>query len=192
MDEQFRPIKGYPGYRISRLGEVQSCWCRRGRLSSLSDNRRSLKPYNSRRYLKVKLAKNKRLDAFRIHRLVILAFVGPIPEGMVVAHKGGNPANNQQSNLRISTQFGNSLDARHHGTLRCGEDLPQAKLRATEVMDIRRLRSEGVKIGALAVRFGVSWEAIQAIVKGRTWKHLLPHDEAQPLDAEAVEIRGAA
>lgn len=28
MDDTFRPIEGFPGYRVSRIGEVESCWSR--------------------------------------------------------------------------------------------------------------------------------------------------------------------
>ena len=37
MDDHFRPIEGFPGYRVSRSGEVQSCWLRRGRFSLVTD-----------------------------------------------------------------------------------------------------------------------------------------------------------
>jgi hypothetical protein len=28
MNEYYQPIEGYPGYRVSKDGEVQSCWGR--------------------------------------------------------------------------------------------------------------------------------------------------------------------
>jgi hypothetical protein len=36
MDDHFRPIEGYPGYRVSRTGEVQSCWSRHARPSRMT------------------------------------------------------------------------------------------------------------------------------------------------------------
>lgn len=193
MDEQFRPIEGYPGYRVSRNGEVQSCWCRRGRLSFTSDSWRTLSPYRSRGYLKVKLAKAGRLDAFRIHRLVLLSFVGPAPgPGCVSCHNDGDPENNRLENLRWDTPTANSEDARRHGTLYCGEAVRHRKLGDAEVLEIRRRRAEGVTISGLATRFDVSRANIRSIAEGRTWKHLLPHGEVQHPVAEAVEDRVAA
>ena len=43
MDDQFRQIEGYPGYRVSRDGVVQSCWGR-GFRRKLTDDWHSLKP----------------------------------------------------------------------------------------------------------------------------------------------------
>jgi hypothetical protein len=151
-----------------------------------------LKPYKSRGYAKVKLPSEGRFHAFRVHRLVLATFVGPCPDGYVACHNDGDPANNRLGNLRWGSHRSNSEDRRRHGTLRRGEDLPQAKLRATEVLEIRRLRNEGLRYSDLARQFGVSDDTIYAIVKGRSWKHLLPHEEIQRWDTDAVEHRGAA
>lgn len=50
------------------------------------------------------------------HRLVLLAFVGPCPEGMECCHRDGNPANNRLTNLRWDTLSANRLDRVRHGT----------------------------------------------------------------------------
>ena len=78
-----------------------------------------------------------------------------------------------------------------HGTKARGERL-RSKLTEADVMEIRRLREEGQSMRRISVRFGVSESNVRSILRGRTWKHLLPHDEARPLDADAVENRGVA
>ena len=174
MDEQFSPIEGYPGYRVSSSGEVQSCWVRRGTASHLGASWRAMKPYLSRGYAKVKLSKDGREDAFRIHRLVLLAFVGPAPEGMIGLHNDGNPTNNRLENLRWDSPRANSEDARLHGTLCRGESARHAKLREADVLEIRRLRAEGLTTCELANRFEVSPRNVRVIVQGHSWRHLLP------------------
>jgi len=47
---------------------------------------------------------------------VLLAFGGPQPDGHVVMHADGNPANNTPSNLSWGTYSDNNLDAVKHGT----------------------------------------------------------------------------
>src|SRR5260221_10463198 len=45
----------------------------------------------------------------RLHRLVALTFIGPIPEGYVIHHKDGNKSNNHVSNLEIVTHQENAM-----------------------------------------------------------------------------------
>ena len=53
-----------------------------------------------------------------VHQLVLLAFVGPMPEGQLTRHLDGNPQNNVLSNLRYGTALENSQDAVRHGRKR--------------------------------------------------------------------------
>jgi hypothetical protein len=54
MEDHFRPIEGYPAYRVSRDGEVQSCWSRTVH-KALTDVWLSLKPVHTRQYRTVNL-----------------------------------------------------------------------------------------------------------------------------------------
>jgi hypothetical protein len=193
MDEQYRGIEGYPAYRVTSGGQVQSCWGGHGRNRFLSDRWSTLKPYKTRGYARVKLSRDGRLDAFRVHRLVLEAFVGTAPRpGWVACHNDGDPENNRLENLRWDTPKANSEDARRHGTLYCGEAVRHRKLGDAEVLEIRRLRAEGVTVSKLAARFGVSRSNIRSIVEGRTWRHLLPLYAGQRIDSETLNDRGAA
>src|SRR3954469_12575087 len=120
MDEQFRPIENYPGYRISRLGEVQSCKARQGRKHVMSESSHAIKPIKRLGYFTVNLSVAGRKTPEPIHRLALEAFVGPCPEGLICCHNDGNPKNNRLENLRWDTHRANSEDARRHGTLRRG------------------------------------------------------------------------
>jgi hypothetical protein len=98
-------------YEVSDLGRVRSLdrvivnnihggmWVRPGRI---------LKPWmHSRGYPWVTLAGQKK---FAIHKLVLLAFVGPIPKGMIVRHLNDIKTDNRLANLRYGTHSENSFD----------------------------------------------------------------------------------
>lgn len=172
MKDEFRPVEGYPGYRVSGDGRVESCWARRGRICILSEAWHPLKPICRLGYLTVNLSRAGKKSAHRIHRLVLGSFIGPCPEGLVGCHNDGNRSNNALSNLRWDSQKANADDALRHGTRAMGSRCRASKLGEEDVLEIRRLRAEGVPMGELAVRFGVTYENVLAIVSRRSWKHL--------------------
>ena len=106
MDDQFRIIEGYPGYRVSRDGDVQSR-LGRGSRGRFSERWLPLKPLPCRGYLTVNLSNCGTKRRRYIHRLVIEAFAGPRPEGMVCCHNDGDPENNRFENLRWDTYVAN-------------------------------------------------------------------------------------
>lgn len=94
--ETWKAIKGYEGlYEVSNTGKVRSL--KFGKVKELS-------PGNSSRYLIVDLCKEGKRQHFKVHRLVVEAFIGEIPKGLVVNHKDENPQNNNVDNLEICTQ----------------------------------------------------------------------------------------
>lgn len=126
--ERWRDIPGYEGfYRVSDWGRVKTVkrysrhpkggmrivqsrilkswivWSRKGR------NRKI-------RALQVSFSCKGVVEAKQIHPLVLLAFVGPRPDGMDCCHNDGDPTNNRLDNLRWDTRSGNEADKRIHGT----------------------------------------------------------------------------
>lgn len=117
QNEIWKPIPGYEGqYEVSDQGRVRSL--DRTLTTKLGYQRRHkghmINPRLSRRgYLRVSLTKKK--DHY-MHRLVLLAFTGPRPEGMECLHDDGNPLNNNLKNLRWGTPSENAYDRVRHGT----------------------------------------------------------------------------
>ena len=174
MEDSFKSIEGFPGYRVSRAGEVQSCWNRRGRRGGMTDNWLPLTPILCRwGHLAVNLHRGGRKYRRFIHRLVLETFVGPRPPKLICCHWDGNPANNRLENLRWDTHKSNCDDMLRHGNRRMGETGTKAKLKEVEVREIRRLVAEGVAPDDLEARFGVGSPNIKAIACGRTWRHIL-------------------
>jgi len=78
---------------------------------------RILKPRSDRdKYSIAYLYKNGKSFIHKVHRLVLLTFVGPCPPGMQACHNNGNPFDNYPSNLRWDTISANQFDSIKHGT----------------------------------------------------------------------------
>jgi len=106
-DETWRPIPGYEGlYEVSSFGRVWS-----------QHTHRLKAVYRGARYPIITLH-NKGMKTHTLHSLVMLAFVGPPPEGMQTRHLDGNAENNRLDNLAYGTCSENNLDKVRHGTHR--------------------------------------------------------------------------
>ena len=107
MREIWKPIPGHPGYEVSNLGKVRS-YCAKGRGKRLLDVPHILKPAISKNgYHGVGLGEGQ---FKRVHYLVLLAFVGPRPEGLNALHNDDDKSNNRLDNLRYGTQQDNMDD----------------------------------------------------------------------------------
>ena len=92
----WRPIKNYPDYLISNLGDVSS---------ERFNKRIRLKPgKNSQGYYVVVLTKNKIRKTLRVHRLVAEAFIENKFNKLTVNHLDANKLNNNITNLQWVTQ----------------------------------------------------------------------------------------
>jgi HNH endonuclease len=174
MDERFREIADFPGYRVSRDGEVQSRWGR-GRRDWRKGTWRPLKPIRrDGGYYAVNLHRDGKKTARHIHRLVLDAFVGPRPPGMVCRHLDGDPSNNFVENLAWGSYAENEADKLRHGT-RARGSRARSKFYEDQVLEIRQRWSEGVSVRELAATYGVRRQTVESIVSGKTWRHLLSH-----------------
>lgn len=119
MTEMWLPIPGFDGYEVSDAGRVRSV--PRTTVSSRGVVKRYrgvvLRPAVRRSgHLHVLMRRGGRSETRVVHRLVMLAFVGPCPEGMEVCHENGIPSDNRLENLRYGTPSSNMFDAVRHGT----------------------------------------------------------------------------
>jgi hypothetical protein len=184
MDAQFQPIEGFPYYRVSQDGEVESCCGRRCR-NRQTCTWRPLKPIRrDGGYYSVNLHRGGKKTARYVHHLVLEAFLGPRPPGMICRHLDGDSSNNCFGNLRWGTYAENEADKFIHGTRVRGSAAARSKLREEQVVEIRSERLAGVPIRQLAAHHGVSHQTIRAVVSGETWSDLLP-DEPESATAHA-------
>lgn len=174
IDSFIDNIPNYEGYFASKDGRI---------FSRLSHTRGSAKYWVELRqketpcgYMVVKLQKPKRTNRM-VHRLVVLAHLGEIPEGMQVCHNDGNKRNNKVENLRIDTAKNNSNDKKIHMTQTFGENHCTAKLTTKDVEDIFSwIERERPTRKEIAERYNVTVANINAILSKKTWTHIQTHE----------------
>lgn len=184
LQVEYRDIPGFPGYRVGSDGTV---WTRRWRgwhlLNVTAWRRMKLIPDHG--YLCVHLGGSEGGVKFRklpVHVVVLLAFVGPCPDGMEACHFPDRAkTNNSLANLRWGTPVDNANDKKLHGTTARGSRNARSRLAESSVIEIVRLLKEGVSQTAIATRFGVAPNTIGSIANGRTWAHVSggPIDRSQ-------------
>ena len=107
LKEVWKPLPNFSKYLVSNLGNVRSLY---------KSEETLLKPYKAKKYLKVSLSESGVRTTLKVHRLVMLAFVGVVPSGMEVRHLDGNGSNNRLDNLKYGTKKENMSDSLLHGT----------------------------------------------------------------------------
>lgn len=105
MTETWLPIPGHEGaYEVSDLGRVKSLRHSEPRLMACTPCKVSGYPTT-----------NIAGKTWRVHRLVLLAFVGPRPAGLVSRHRDDVKTNNALTNLVYGTQAENNGDTVANG-----------------------------------------------------------------------------
>lgn len=113
------------------------------------------------------------LKVVKAHRHSWELHNGPIPKGMCVLHHCDNPPCIRPDHLFLGTHADNALDKVKKGRQRAlkGEQCSWAKLKRSQVIEIRQLLREGLSQAKIAKFFKVSQTAISSIKSGRFWKH---------------------
>lgn len=160
LGEGCQTIPGYPGYLVSKSGEVYSR--QRGRVSRL---RPGVKPGG---YEFVGLRGLDGATAYKmVHRLVAEAFL-PNPSALpTVNHRDGRKRNNHVHNLEWASHQDNIKHAIKNGLMRVGPGRPQTKLTAKQVRHIRLARGSYREIGE---KFGICAQSVCNVKNGKTYR----------------------
>lgn len=122
--EEWRSVVGWEGlYEVSDLGRVRSLDrtisnpLPSGTVRSQRIKGRILTPGIAKAggYGYVNLTRNARQTSRHVHRLVMDAFVGPLPSGLHTRHLNGDPTDSRLVNLAYGTPLENARDAVRHG-----------------------------------------------------------------------------
>lgn len=106
------------------------------------------------------------------HRLSYEICYGKIPDGNYVCHTCDNKLCVRPDHLFAGTAQDNMSDKVKKGRQRKGESVPQSKLTAESVREIRRIFSGGgIYQKDLAVMFGVNKSNISKIIRNEIWGH---------------------
>lgn len=129
-----------------------------------------------------------RLVQDRAHRFSFKIHKGVIPEGMNVLHNcpgGDNPACVNPAHLYLGTIATNNTDTIKNGRYNHsrkgsksipayprGENHPNSKLTALDVVSIRKARASGESFGSMSRRLGLSVGHLFRIVNRKVWTHV--------------------
>jgi hypothetical protein len=162
MTQDWQPVKGWPQYEVSRLGDLRQARTQKPVGQWLSD----------RGYALARFSRPRRL--VRVHRLVAEAFVPNPNDYPTVNHLNNNRSDNRAENLAWCTQAENLAHAEAQGRM-CrdywvGKRSPNAVLNDRQVFEIRQLYADGDTSWAdLGRQFGVSKRTIGKIVRRETY-----------------------
>ena len=168
--EIWKEIPSFDGmYEVSSEGRIRSYNSRGGRQQHFYIIKGYARPNG---YLETLLSKDHKTYHVLVHRMILLAFRGPAPDGMECAHLDGNKHNNRINNLAWVTPQENCAHKEIHGTSPKGKRNPKAILVEEDIPIIRKRLQAGEFARVIAFDFGVSGATISDIKIGRRWKHV--------------------
>ncbi len=181
--EQWKEIPGYEGlYEVSDHGRVKSVSRKldaKGREHIKGGRRAVIEKILSpsvHRYCTVSLSKGGIVETAQVHRLVLIAFVGPCPKGMLCRHfPDRSTTNNRLDNLSWGTNAENRDDMIVHETrYGWGKRFVISEVKDEEIRNahsggevVTRYQKGNVTQRKLAERYGVSLSTINKIIRGK-------------------------
>ena len=115
---------------------------------------------------------NRNYKIMKIHRYIWEECFGNIPQKMCVCHKCDNPGCINPEHLFLGTIQENNIDKIKKGRQIRGEKIGAAKLKKTNVIQIRKEYVLGLSQKELSKKYNVHKSTIHGIVTMKTWKHL--------------------
>lgn len=172
----WKDIPNYEGiYQVSNWGLVKSLeksvW--NGKTFFLQKERILIPGLINNERPFVCLYKNKISKNNLINRLVLLAFVGPCPEGMECCHgPDQNPLNNKIENLRWGTREENCFDRIVAGVSPRGKNNGNVKLTYKKVNKIReKYATKKYTQRQIGNEFNICQSHISSIIRYKVWNY---------------------
>ncbi len=162
-NEVWKPLRQF-GIQVSSCGNIKTL------LGAI------LKPHKcGKGYLRLGQTVNGVKVCEYVHRLVLLAFVGPPPESHEVNHKNSIRDDNRLENLEYVTSSQNTMQAIRQGRWAVGEKRWNAILNEDMVRTIRQryAAGEGETVKQISERMQLKYVTVFHVVKRHNWKHVL-------------------
>lgn len=171
MNEEWRDVEGYPGYKVSSQGRIIG---KRGKVI------RGARDKDGYAIICVN-TRTPNVKTLKIHKLIAAAFLGPIPEGMQINHKNGIKDDNRSENLEVVTPAENTRHTfRELGRVgrnvapRRGSAHHNSVLTEDDVRRIRLLHAGGMSAYMMYKNrlFPVSIPVLRGIIQRKSWAHV--------------------
>lgn len=114
------------------------------------------------------------------HRFSWILHRGPVVGRANVLHRCDTPTCVNPDHLFLGTHAENMADRNAKGRTARGERIAVSRLTDSQVLEMRRLRGEGMSETALGRLFGVNRSTAHCVVRGKLWRHLPLHPEGPP------------
>lgn len=110
----------------------------------------------------------------RAHRASYFFHIGDIPNGMMVCHSCDNRSCINPKHLFVGTAKDNTQDMikKQRRPILRGENHPNAKLTIQQVREIKELRAQNLPLLNIANQYGIRFQTVSSIEKGKTWKNI--------------------
>jgi hypothetical protein len=169
MTENWRNIPGWGGtYEVSDNGRVRRA--KRARGATVG---KILCQTDVRGYKRVDLFDGEKHCGQLVHRLVLSAFGGPLPDGKEAHHRDGNKGNNSIENLEYVTRSQNQIKSLESGRpVARGVHNGRARLSENDVREIRGLCANGASDTHIAQRYKIGRSTVWCIRNAETWRHV--------------------
>lgn len=168
IKENWLPVVGFEDrYEVSDFGGVRSVMNNRGRAKA--PTLLSLQKHAKTGYWQVNFKRDGKVLRPYVAHLVLEAFVGPRPDGLVACHGDGNKDNNAKSNLRWDTHAANIADKKSHGTDGAGERNSMAKITSAKADEIRSRFGSGQSCAEISRNMNLSYWVVYSVATGRRW-----------------------
>lgn len=154
-EEEWRDVPSWPGWKVSSLGR-------------LSENG-FFRPIMSD-YRHVFLRVGDRCEQVSIIKLILLAFIGPAPEGKPLAcHLDDNPENNTLTNAAWGSKQDNYEDALRNGKIDLG---PERNAKISKTKKGKWIGGRGDATGTIAINNGITERKLKLGVELPSGWHL--------------------
>lgn len=156
--EEWREVPGFSGFKASSFGRIwrdaRNVMERGpfGRMRQVVEVAHIVTPQLSEGYERI----NVGLRRVLVHHMVLMAFEGPQPAGMIGRHLDDNRRNNRIDNLRWGTHDDNMADRKRNGRYASGRAHHMAKFGEKLLDDIRQGlvgRKEALEAGMSASHY---------------------------------------
>jgi len=180
--EVWKDIPGYENiYQVSNLGNIKrlssKIWINKNNGYYRYYSEEILTPIISKSgYYHVNLYNNKKLQTFRINRLVLIAFDRLPNDKEVSMHLDNNKLNNSLKNLKWGTVKDNVQQMHREKRNNCvtGSKNPMAKINEEEVIKIKLFHKySNFSVSDIAKVFNKKYHFVYEIVNNLKWKHVI-------------------